>query len=92
VVIGVNNAGAGSTMSPLRYAERDATAVAKVLSDPRTGTFDPSDVTLFTGGRARAADIKSTLRRIVAASEPSECVALMNLQLFELGREPEARG
>jgi transcriptional regulator with XRE-family HTH domain len=28
------------------------------------------------------------VRRIVAASEPSECVALMNVHLFELGRPP----
>jgi DNA-binding phage protein len=30
-------------------------------------------------------------RRIIAASEPSECVALMNVHLFELGRDPGAR-
>jgi hypothetical protein len=30
------------------------------------------------------------LRRIVAASEPSECVALINVHLFELGRPPVA--
>jgi hypothetical protein len=31
-------------------------------------------------------------RRIIAASEPAECVALLNVQLFELGHDPVARG
>jgi EAL domain-containing protein (putative c-di-GMP-specific phosphodiesterase class I) len=72
VVIGVDAPGVDAALPPLRYAQRDARAVRDTLCDPVSGTFDPGDVTLFTGSRAAAADIKAALRRIALASDPSD--------------------
>jgi EAL domain-containing protein (putative c-di-GMP-specific phosphodiesterase class I) len=72
VIIGVNGAGVGSSMSPLRYAERDARAISDLLTDPVIGTFHPSDVALFVGPDVRADEIKGTLRRIALQSDESD--------------------
>jgi len=72
VVIGVDDPGVSSTLPALRYAQRDASAVAELLCDPHIGTFDPNDVALFAGPQARTADIKAALRRIVLNSDKSD--------------------
>lgn len=68
VVIGVDAPGRDATVPALR----DAHAVRDTLCDPVIGTFDPGDVTLFTGSQAGAADIKAALRRIALASDRSD--------------------
>ena len=72
VVIGVDDPGVDATLPSLRYAQRDAQAVRDTLCDPVIGTFDPADVTLFTGARAGTAEIKSVLRRIALGSSRSD--------------------
>jgi uncharacterized caspase-like protein len=76
VVIGVDGSGINSTLPTLRFAQRDADAVAKVLCDPQTGTFDPADVTLFIGHKARTDHIKAALRRIVLNSDETDVLLL----------------
>ncbi|WP_203804431.1 EAL domain-containing protein [Paractinoplanes tereljensis] len=65
MIIGVDGVGVRSSMSPLRYAERDAVAVHDALGD----TYE---IVLFSGSRVRAAEIKRTLRRIALESDESD--------------------
>jgi EAL domain-containing protein (putative c-di-GMP-specific phosphodiesterase class I) len=76
VVIGVDGSGVTSTLPPLRFAQRDASAVAELLCDPHGGTFNPKDVEVFTGQQTRAADVKAALRRIVLDSDASDVLLL----------------
>ena len=76
VIIGVDATGVGSSLPSLRFAQRDATAMATLLCDPQLGTFDPADVTLFLGAEASVAAIKATLRRIVLGSESSDVLVV----------------
>jgi EAL domain-containing protein (putative c-di-GMP-specific phosphodiesterase class I) len=76
VVIGVDDPCVDATLSPLRYAERDARAIRDTLCDPDIGTFDPRDVTVFAGPQTSAADIKAALRRIAIGSSRSDVLVL----------------
>ncbi len=71
VIVGVNRP-ADRKVQPLRYAEKDALAVAKLLTDPRIGTFHEDDVELFLGPKATASAIKRALRTAAKQAEPSD--------------------
>jgi EAL domain-containing protein (putative c-di-GMP-specific phosphodiesterase class I) len=76
VVIGVDAPGVDAALPALRFVQRDAEAVRDTLCDPVSGTFEPGDVTLFTGPQAVAADIKATLRRIALSSHRSDLLLI----------------
>jgi EAL domain-containing protein (putative c-di-GMP-specific phosphodiesterase class I) len=72
VLIGVNQCGYDVQLPSLRYAEDDARAMRDVLLDERIGTFDDGDVQLFIGEDATWRDIKTRLRDLALASQPSD--------------------
>jgi EAL domain-containing protein (putative c-di-GMP-specific phosphodiesterase class I) len=76
VIIGVDHAGREDSLPSLRYAVKDARSIHEVLCDPDIGTFHPDDVTLFIGDQVSAAEIKTTLRRLVLASDTTDVLLI----------------
>ncbi|MEU8300099.1 EAL domain-containing protein [Micromonospora sp. NPDC048909] len=72
MLIGVNQCGYEVQLPALRYAESDAEAMRDVLLDQEIGTFDPDDITLYTGETATWRKIKSRLRELAMESGPSD--------------------
>jgi hypothetical protein len=72
VLIGVNQCGFNLRLPNLRYAEDDATALHKILTDRAIGTFDPDDARLITGGQANSKLLKTLMRKLALSSKPSD--------------------
>ncbi|GIF65640.1 hypothetical protein Ais01nite_36750 [Asanoa ishikariensis] len=72
VIVGVNDCGLDAALPSLRYAEGDARAVHKALTDPVTGGFAAADVFLRTGAEADARGLRTQLRAITEESTSSD--------------------
>lgn len=62
------------SITPLRYAAKDATDFAAMLTDPRYGRFDPANVTLLTDEDATRAAILNAMQRIFLQAREEDLV------------------
>ncbi|MEV4533392.1 EAL domain-containing protein [Asanoa sp. NPDC049518] len=72
LIVGVNDCGLDAALPSLRYAESDARAVHKALTEPGAGGFAAADVFLRTGAEADARSIRSQLRTITEESTSAD--------------------
>jgi EAL domain-containing protein (putative c-di-GMP-specific phosphodiesterase class I) len=76
VVVGVNGCGPDVALPSLRYAESDARAVHKALTDPDAGTFDAANAFLRTGAEADAWSLRSLLSDIAEKSDRADTLLI----------------
>jgi EAL domain-containing protein (putative c-di-GMP-specific phosphodiesterase class I)/uncharacterized caspase-like protein len=74
ILIGVNTVGRDNSVPPLTFAEADAEAMYRALTDEATGTFDPGDSQLLLGSRATTAEVKSALRTAALQAKDDDLV------------------
>ncbi|SNT65415.1 EAL domain, c-di-GMP-specific phosphodiesterase class I (or its enzymatically inactive variant) [Asanoa hainanensis] len=72
LIVGVNDCGSAAALPSLRYAESDARAVHKALTDPVAGGFAAADAFLLTGAEADGRSIRDQLRALTEESTSSD--------------------
>lgn len=60
----------------LRYAAKDATDFAAVLTDPAAGRFPPENVTLLVDEQATTQEIRRAIGKVVTKAYPEDLVVL----------------
>ncbi len=74
LVVGISKFQPDTGAPALRYADQDATAIAKMLRDPAIGRFPEKNVALLTNDGATTEAIKAKLNYIARRAKPEDIV------------------
>ncbi|WP_347405259.1 EAL domain-containing protein [Asanoa sp. WMMD1127] len=72
----MDDCGLDASLPSLRYAESDARALHRLLTDSVTGTFEPADAHLRVGAEADAQSLRSLLRTVAVDSTRSDTLLI----------------